>query len=102
MASRTDELGRAFKKSQLQVQLYVNRRQPKLTAAVVNALPALAELHPQLTWVSPLEAERFAERYDDAFVRAIERQDLVKPLRKFGSPCMIVGEVTRTLVRVGG
>jgi hypothetical protein len=83
MASRTDELGRAFKKSQLQVQLYVNRRQPKLTAAVVNALPALAELHPQLTWVSPLEAERFAERYDEAFVRAIDRQDLVKPLRKF-------------------
>jgi hypothetical protein len=73
MTSRTDELGRAFKKSQLQIQLYVNRRQSQLTAAVLNALPCLADLHPQLTWVSPLEAERFAERRDTAFIRAIER-----------------------------
>ena len=83
IVSRTDQRGRAFKKSQLQVQLYVNRRQSKLSAAVVHALPRLADLHPELTWVSPLEAEHFAERYDQAFVRAIGRPDLVKPLRAF-------------------
>jgi hypothetical protein len=83
VASRTDELGRAFKKSQLQIQLCVNRSQPQLTAAVLNALPRLADLHPRLTWVSPLQAERFAERHDAAFVRAIERPDLVMPLRAF-------------------
>jgi hypothetical protein len=66
-----------------QIQLYVNRRQSDLTAEVVKVLPSLAELHPQLTWVSPLEAERFAERYDAAFVRAIGRPDLVKALRAF-------------------
>lgn len=83
VAARTNELGPAFKKSQLQIQLYVNRRQAQLTEAVVKALPGIADLHPQLTWVSPLEAERFAERHDAAFVRAIERPDLVKPLRAF-------------------
>jgi hypothetical protein len=53
MASRTDEHGRAYKQSQLQMQLYVNRRQPALTGAVLDALPSLGELQPSLTWVSP-------------------------------------------------
>ena len=67
--SRIDELGRAYKQSQLQTQLYVNRRQAKLTAAVLGALPTLAVLSPVLEWVSPLEKQRFAEYYDHNFIR---------------------------------
>lgn len=52
---RTDEQGRAYKKSQLQAQLWVNRRRAALTAEVLKALPSLAALDPHLTWVSPIE-----------------------------------------------
>jgi hypothetical protein len=37
--SRVDELGRAFAGSQLQIQIYVNRREKELSQAVLNALP---------------------------------------------------------------
>lgn len=83
MPTRTDELGRAFKKSQLQMQLWANRRRAALTAAVLDALPELKLLRPTLTWVSPLEEEGFAEFYDEKFIRAIERPDLIEPLADF-------------------
>ena len=81
--SRTDERGRAFKKSQLQTQLYVNRRQDELTAAVLDALPTLSSLSPPLEWVSPLEAQSFAEFHDADFVKAIGRPDLESALNEF-------------------
>ena len=68
MAKRTDDQGRAFKKSQLQMQLYVNRREDALTAEVLKALPSLAELQPTLTWTSPLENKKFAEYHDRDFL----------------------------------
>ncbi len=37
---RTDQHGRVYKKSQLQAQLYVNRRQCALTEAVLNFWPS--------------------------------------------------------------
>jgi hypothetical protein len=83
--SRTDELGRACKKSQLQTQLYVNRRAATLTAAVLDALPTLSDLKPSLEWVSPLEAQAFAEFYDVGFpvLQAIGRADLENALDEF-------------------
>lgn len=83
MASRVDEHGRAYKKSQLQMQLWCNRRRTALTAAVLSALPTLAAVEPQLTWVSPLESKQFAEYHDAEFLLAIERPDLVKELTSF-------------------
>ncbi|MFN8133345.1 MAG: hypothetical protein U0R70_17515 [Solirubrobacteraceae bacterium] len=83
MAPRTDALGRAYKKSQLQVQLWVNRRQAELDAAALAALPSLSEVATSIEWVSPLEANRFAEYFDAEFVRSIGRSDLVEPLARF-------------------
>ncbi len=57
---RTDQHGRAYKKSQLQAQLYVNR-QCALTEAVLNALPSLAKLRPSLLWTS-VETNSLVER----------------------------------------
>src|SRR5258706_9106146 len=81
--ARTDEHGRAYKQSQLQMQLYVNRRQPALTGAVLDALPSLSELRPSLTWVSPLEAQKFAEYYDGDFLAAVDRPDLAGSLADY-------------------
>ena len=83
MASRVDEHGRAYKKSQLQVQIWANRRQRALTVAALDALPSLKALDAQLEWVSPLEEQRFAEFYDARFVRAIARPELVDALGRF-------------------
>jgi hypothetical protein len=83
MAKRTDEQGRAYKKSQLQMQLYVNRREEALTAEVLKALPSLAELQPTLTWTSPIETQKFAEYHDLDFLNAIERPDLAEALADY-------------------
>jgi hypothetical protein len=83
MVRRTDEHGRAYKQSQLQMQLYVNRRQPALTDAVLDALPSLSALKPSLTWVSPLEAEKFAEYYDGDLLAAIGRGELACALTDY-------------------
>lgn len=83
MARRTDDEGRAHKLSQLQMQLYVNRRREALTGAVIEALPSLKELRPSLTWVSPLEQEKFAEYHDAGFLKALGRADLFGALAEY-------------------
>jgi hypothetical protein len=83
VAKRTDDQGRAYKKSQLQMQLYVNRRERALTEAVVVALPSLRNLKPTLHWVSPLEVERFGEYFDARFLEAIERKELAAALAEY-------------------
>jgi hypothetical protein len=80
---RADESGRAFKGSQLQVQLYVNRRRDELDAAVRAALPTLDEAVETLRWASPLESERFAEYQDVAFLRAVGLERLAPELARF-------------------
>lgn len=100
MASRTDEHGRAYKKSQLQMQLWANRRRAALTTAVLDALPTLAALNPHLTWVSPVEGERFAEYHDSDFLFAIERFDLLDELAAYwpsGGPHWDALAVARSL-----
>ena len=83
MAKRTDEQGRAYKKSQLQMQIYVNRREGALTAEVLKALPSLGKLQPTLTWTSPIEQKKFAEYHDNDFLNAIERPDLSEALAEY-------------------
>jgi len=70
-AHRSDELGRAYAGSQLQIQTYVNRRQEAFSAAVVKSVPALREAGAHLRWVSPLERDRFAEFRDAEFLAAL-------------------------------
>lgn len=64
IVARMDELGRAHAGSQLQTQIYVNRRRAALDAATVHAAPDLAEA--RFDWVSPLESDWFTEYRDGA------------------------------------
>jgi hypothetical protein len=79
-AKRVDDQGRAFAGSQLQLQLYVNRRPGELERAIRTALRL-----PECTfdWRSPLERDRFKEYKDRAFLSAIGRADLSAELREF-------------------
>lgn len=81
--SRVDELGRAVAGSQLQIQICVNRRQKELYRALLNALPSLASLSPRIHWVSPLESEKFVERKDAEFLRAVGLLHLAPKLKEF-------------------
>ena len=54
---RTDHLGRAYKGSQLQMQIAVARRKQELSKAIATQL-AFPE-GTKLVWKSPLEEEKF-------------------------------------------
>lgn len=80
---RVDECGRAYAGSQLQIQIYVNRRSEELSRGVLRTLPSLASLKARLSWVSPLEAKRFAEYQDRAFLAAVGLEHLAPALSNF-------------------
>lgn len=69
--ARADDQGRAFKGSQLQVQIYVNRRRSELEFKLRAEIATLDQAAERIEWVSPLEAERFSEYQDVAFLRAV-------------------------------
>jgi hypothetical protein len=73
MARRADATGRAHKRSQRQIQLYVNELAPELSRAILEALPTLAELRAQLNWKSPLEEDDYREYRDGAFLKSLMR-----------------------------
>ncbi len=81
--TRVDDTGRAFAGSQLQIQIYVNRRSEDLTREVFAGLPDLALLHPHLNWASPLEKDRFSEYQDTAFLKACGLEHLSAELKAF-------------------
>jgi hypothetical protein len=83
MPARKDEARRAKRGSQLQTQIYVNRRRGELDKAVLGALPDLAEQAVELRWVSPLEADGFREYQDTAFLRAVGLEELATELTRF-------------------
>jgi len=76
LSARPCPRGRADHGSQLQIQIYVNRRPHELSERVLDALPSLASLNPRLRWVSPLEKDDFAEYGDEAFLAAVGLQKL--------------------------
>jgi len=80
---RVDSLGRAYAGSQLQIQLWVNRRSRELTQAVLAALPSLASLNPRIRWVSPLESAGFVEYQDREFLRAVALEGCAPQLSRF-------------------
>jgi hypothetical protein len=81
--ARTDNLGRAFAGSQLQIQLYVNRRQGELNAAIVTALGSAISPGAEIVWRSPLESKQFAECMDGAFLDALGLSHLKAKLAAF-------------------
>jgi hypothetical protein len=76
----------AAKGSQLQIQLYVNRRGDLLTSAVFEAFPELAERTSSLEWKAPLEREGFVEPQDLRFLEAVGCEHLAKRLSEFWPP----------------
>ena len=80
---RSDDLGRAYAGSQLQIQIYANRRAKELSQKIIQGLPSFASLDPCLHWTSPLEKDKFAEYQDSAFLKACGFEHLSSVLRKF-------------------
>jgi len=69
--SRIDSAGRAYAGSQLQIQTLVNEY-PDMVDERLNAeIPALASSDSFITWVSPLEANRYEEYKDKDFLDAL-------------------------------
>ena len=99
---RVDSLGRAYAGSQLQIQLWVNRRSSELAQAMLSVLPFLASLNPKIRWVSPLEGAAFAEYQDRDFLRAVALDGCAAKLSRFwprGGPvwdALAVVETART------
>ncbi len=79
---RCDAKGRAFKGSQLQLQVYVNRHRETLEAATRAALPALPQ-ESRIDWVSPIEEEAFREYRDAAFLAKVNQAGLARDLARF-------------------
>jgi hypothetical protein len=83
VGSRVDDHGRAYKKSQLQIQIAVNRHRVELDQELLSRLPTLAALDPVLDWRSPLEDDKFREYYDAGLLDRIGRPELKDKLAAF-------------------
>ena len=100
-SARVDDKGRAYAGSQLQIQIYVNRRHEELSLNVINALPSLVSLNPRLRWASPLQEDNFIEYQDKTFLSAAGMDHFAGSLREFwprGGPtwdALAVAEITR-------
>jgi hypothetical protein len=102
--ARVNEHGRAFKGSQLQVQIYVNRRRDELEQTMRDGLETLDQAAELIEWVSPLEESRFIEYQDVAFLRAVGLERLAPELAAFwparGGP--VWDGLARIQLRAGG
>jgi hypothetical protein len=78
---RQDETGAAFAGSQLQTQLYVNRRTEVLNDAIWAAFPDLAAA--PLAWRSPLASDSYREYSDRPFLRVLGFDDVAEKLPDF-------------------
>lgn len=80
---RTDDCGRAFAGSQLQIQIYVNRRASDLDRAILATVPDLRDRQARIRWVSPIEPDRFAEYHDEDVLRLLGLQELAPRWKEF-------------------
>ena len=81
-SDRVDDLGRAYAGSQLQIQIYVNRRQRELNSAIVAALLDFSS-STRLDWVSPVEISGFEEYRDLEFLDALDLKRVAMDLAEF-------------------
>lgn len=80
---RCDDLGRAHAGSQLQMQIYVARRQSELSQAVLESLQSIGGSFDSIEWVAPLEARKFYEPRDQKFLTALRLESLRQKLADF-------------------
>ena len=80
---RTEASGLAYKGSQRQIQRYVQEQPTKLNEAIINNIPSLAKLKPELSWVSPLITEKYAEYSDQEFLKALGLAEKWPALNQF-------------------
>ena len=81
MADRVDENGAAYAGSQLQTQLYVNKRTEQLDDAIRAAFDDLATA--TFEWRSPLADDHYAEYWDAAFLKCLNLDQHVDALARF-------------------
>lgn len=81
MADRIDQDGAAYAGSQLQTQLYVNKRTEQLDAAIRAAFTELSDA--AFEWRSPLADDHYAEYWDAAFLKRLNLDDHVDALANF-------------------
>jgi len=87
MADRVDEHGAAYAGSQLQTQLYVNKRTSQLNDALVTEFPGLPA--GGIAWRSPLASDGYREYWDRAFLEhlgLIQHVDALKAFWPTGGP----------------
>ena len=81
-AKRTDDEGRALAGSQMHLQVWANRRSQDLSTRILAAFDL--DLPPTVVrWLSPIEAGRYREYRDGAFLRAIGQESARAELRQF-------------------
>ncbi|MFC1812863.1 hypothetical protein ACFL03_09230 [Thermodesulfobacteriota bacterium] len=81
--ARVDNSGRAYAGSQLQIQIYVNRKSDELSQSILRALPSISSLKEKLHWVSPRENKKFIEYKDKAFLKAVKLEHFAEELNEF-------------------
>lgn len=79
---RTDDKGRAFAGSQMHLQVWVNRRQSRISSEILRAL-GITDPDAHVEWLSPVETDGFSEYKDAAFLGAMGLSDHVGALRAF-------------------
>jgi hypothetical protein len=85
VAVRVDENGAAYAGSQLQTQLYVNKRTAKLDAAIRTAFASLSGA--MFDWRSPLAGDHYDEYWDAAFLKRLELDEHVDAPARFWPRC---------------
>lgn len=81
-SNKVDHLGRAYAGSQLQFQIYVNRRHHEFNEAIAVAFHDF-ESDTRIDWVSPLEADQFEEYRDREFLMALDLDHLSPDFAEF-------------------
>lgn len=81
MADRVDASGAAYAGSQLQTQLYVNKRTEQLDDAVRGEFSDLADA--TFDWRSPLADDGYAEYWDKAFLEHVDLTQHAADLKAF-------------------
>jgi hypothetical protein len=78
---RQNDAGAAFAGSQLQTQLYINRRTRVLDDAIRAAFADLTDA--TVEWRSPLTADGYREYWDTAFLNCLDLSELATELPEF-------------------
>jgi hypothetical protein len=81
MGERVDKTGAAFAGSQLQTQIWVNRRPDRLSRLVCDAFADLPGA--SISWVSPTRPDGYREYQDQAFLRRVRLERLSGDLAVF-------------------